>query len=333
MNVHIVIGGACLSAAALVCAQASPAHGSPSKFRGDVPGDLIRAIRAQPRLRYTGVYTVEFGQGPKSKRHVEYITKDGPRYRIEFPPNSPFAGQIVVEDPNVRLHYRPLRNVIVQQPPRHGEAWEKVANLATDQRFHINTEPGGVIAGMKTDQLVVSDKFGNVLQRLFIEPNSGLIMKRQILDQAGKPLGYFEFTQVDLNADIDPAAFTIPQGTAKIVTPLDTLERISRKFGFTVRLLPSTTGFQLESAGAKKFAGIQGIVQTYLNKRVRLWVYELKAPIDPVRLRQQARKNQHFYSWHSNGETVILIGNISDRILERIATMMNSGTSTPSSKL
>jgi len=303
------------------------------RYRGDVPILLIRAIRAQPFLRYTGTYTVEFRQGPTPSRHQEFITRDGQQYRIDFPNDSQFAGQVIVEDKTVRLHYHPIPNEIVQQPPRHGEAWEKVANLATDPKFRLSTSPGELIAGFKTEQLVVSDRFGNVLQRLFIEPGSGVIMKRQIFDLVGTPVGFFEFSQIDLSPKIDPASFVIKRKNATLITPFAQLQRISKRQGFQLRVLAAGSGFQLESVNPRKFAGVAGIVQTYVNGKIRLWIYELKAPVDPTRLRQQAGKNEHFFSFQNNGETVVLIGNIPERTLERFGTMMSPGTLQPSSKL
>lgn len=334
MKARVLFGTVCLAACLVAQGQVNrPVGGGLRKFRGDVPLMLVRAIQAQPTLRYTGTYTVEFKQGPTPLRHEEYITRDGGRYRIDFPSNSQFAGQVIVEDQNVRLHYRPNVNEIIQQPPRHGEAWEKVANIAVDPKFKLTTAPGTVIAGYKTDQLVVMDQSGNTIQRLFIEPGSGVIMKRQIFDAVGTPAGYFEFTSIDLDPKIDPAMFVIKRKNAKIITPFMQLQRLCTRRGFSVRFLPSGSGFQLEGVNPRNFAGTEGLVQTYLNGKLRIWIYQLKAPLDPERLRQQAGKNQQFFSFQSGGETVVLIGNIPEKNLERFAAMMTPGTQTPGSKL
>jgi len=331
MSIRVLIGGSCLALA--LAASAQNGGGGLRRFRGDVPVMLIRAIRAQPNLRFTGTYTVEFRQGGTMTRHQEIITRDGPRYRIDFPADSPFAGQIIIEDQTVRLHYHPKLNEIMQQPPRHGEAWEKVANLATDPKFRLSTAPGEVIAGNRTDQLIVADQTGNVVQRLFIEPGSGAVLKRQIFDK-GAPVGYFEFNQIDLSPRIDPTLFdTLKNKGATLITPLKQLETISKRRGFTYRYLAPASGFQLESSTFKKFADIDGLVQTYLNGKVRLWIYQLKAPVDPARLRQQAGKNMHFFAWQSSGETTVIMGNLPERDLERFVNMMTSGTPGPSSKL
>ena len=334
MKVKTAFGLTVLLSASMVLGQENGIGGfRPKRFRPEVPPILIRAIQAQPTLRYAGTYTVEFRQGPSSLRHEEYIIREGSSYRIEFPNDSQFAGQVIVEDQNERLHYHPNTNEIVQQPSRHGEAWEKVANLANNRKFKLEVTPGETIAGYKTDQIEVHDESGNLTQRLFIEPGSGLIMKRQIYDLVGTQAGFFEFTKVDLNPRIDSQAFVIRRKNARLITPTIQLQRICQKRGFALRILSPATGYRLESANRKMFAGVEGVVQTYLNGKIRLWVYQLKAPVDPDKLRQQAGKNLKFFSWQANGETIVMMGNVAEREMERFATMMTSGTSTPSAKL
>jgi hypothetical protein len=292
-----------------------------------VPPILRRAIRAQPTLRYTGTTTTEYAQGANSGRHQEYVIKDGPWYRIDFPNDSQFAGQVIVENNEVRLHYHPIANEIVQEPPRHGEAWQKVANLANNPKFVLSTASGDFIAGFRTEQLVVSDTSGNVLQRLFIEPGSGVILKRQLFDLVGMEKGSFEFSKIDLSPRIDPQAFVLKRKNAKVIIPRVQLERISKRRGFQLRFLPPASGFLLEGTVAKNFAGIEGLVETYLGGKVRLWIYVLKAPVDPDRLRKNAGKNLHVYSYESNGETIVLMGNVDERTLTRFGSMIGTGTS------
>ncbi len=288
---------------------------------------LLRAIKAQPSLRYTGTYTTEFKQGANRVRHQEIITRDGVWYRIDFPNDSQFAGQVIVENQTTRLHYYPITNEIMQQPPRHGEAWERVANLANNKKFVLRSAPGEMIAGYRTEQLEVSDIQGNLVQRLFIEPGSGVIMKRQLFDLVGTQIGFFEFSQIDMNAKVDASTFVIKRKNAKIVTPMLQLERIAKRRGFPFRYLPPSSGFLLEGSSFRNFAGVEGLVETYLNGKVRLWIYLLKAPIDPERLRNAGGKNLHVYSFEAGGETTVLMGNVDDPALIRFASMMTVGTS------
>jgi len=327
MRTRVAVGLALLSLALIAPAQGAGLRQRARNRLAEVPQLLVRAIQAQPTLRYTGTYTTEFRQGAKQIRHQEYITRDGAWYRIDFPNDSQFAGQVIIENNDVRLHYHPIPNEIMQQPPRHGEAWEKVANLAGNRRLRLTIDNGEVVAGLRTDQLVVADFDGNVTQRLFIEPGSGVIMKRLLFDKIGTQIGFFEFNQIDLNPHLDPSSFQIKRKNAKVITPKTQLERLSKRRGFMFWYLPPGSGFALEGANPRNFAGVEGLVQTYVNGTNRLWIYVLKSPVDSGRLRNGAGKNLHVHSFDSMGETIVLMGNVDDRTLSRFASMMTSGTS------
>ena len=328
MKTRAFVGIALLSLALASPAQVTGLRRPRQRLRvAEVPPLLSRAIQAQPTLRYTGTYTTEFRQGGNQIRHQEFITRDGSWYRIDFPNDSQFAGQVVIENSDVRLHYHPIQNEIMQQPPRHGEAWEKVANLGANRRLNLRVETGETVAGLRTDQLVVADKDGNVTQRLFIEPGSGVIMKRLLFDKVGTQIGFFEFSQIDLNPRIDPSVFQIKRKNAKLVTPKMQLERVSKRRGFMVWYLPPGSGYALEGAVPRNFAGVEGLVQTYVNGTDRLWIYVLKAPADSGRLRNGAGKNLHVHSFDSMGETIVLMGTVDDRTLSKFASMMMGGTS------
>ena len=325
---RIALGTVLLAVVIASPAQAQRPFRQRAKERlAGAPPLLMRAIRAQPTLRYTGTYTTEFRQGPNTVRHQEFITRDGIWYRIEFPNDSQFAGQVIVENKDVRLHYHPVTNEIMQQPPRHGEAWEKVANLANGRKFVLNTAPGETIAGMHTEQLEVADTDGNILQRLFIEPESGVILKRQLFDKVGTQIGFLEFSQINLAPSIDPSTFQIKRKNAKIITPRMQLERISKRRGFQVRFLPPLSGYALEGTNYRNFAGVDGLVETYVNGQDRLWIYVLKAPLDPERLRANAGKNLHVHSMDLTGESIVLMGTLDEKTLTRFGSMMSAGTS------
>ncbi len=322
------IGAIFLTAALASPIQAQGLFKQRAKRRlAGAPALLVRAIRAQPTLRYTGTYTTEFRQGSNTVRHQEFITRDGIWYRIEFPNDSQFAGQVIVENKDVRLHYHPVTNEIMQQPPRHGEAWEKVANLANNKKFVLTVAPGEMIAGLHTEQLEVSDFDGNIVQRLFIEPESGVILKRLLFDKVGTQIGFLEFNQINLSPVIDPSMFQIRRKNAKIVTPLIQLERIAKRRGFVVRYLPPLTGYSLEGSSYRNFAGVDGLVETYVNGQDRLWLYVLKAPLNPERLRANAGKNLHVHSIDLTGESIVLMGTLDEKTLTRFSSMLVAGTS------
>ncbi|MEJ5171275.1 MAG: hypothetical protein WHU10_09825, partial [Fimbriimonadales bacterium] len=104
---------ACLVVACSVWAQA---QGQPAEPL------LRRDLEAVRNARYAGERTVEFRRGLETKVHSELVFKDGPRYRIEYPPGSPLAGQVVIEDGRRRYVVRPGEDAIEEGPARGDDA-------------------------------------------------------------------------------------------------------------------------------------------------------------------------------------------------------------------
>src|SRR5438094_251063 len=82
----------------------------------DLPPLVRKSFMANRTSKYSGERTVEFKHGPDRASHVEYVLKDGIRTRIEFPDDSEYKGQIIVDDGQQRLHYYPDRNEIDAEP-------------------------------------------------------------------------------------------------------------------------------------------------------------------------------------------------------------------------
>src|ERR1700677_2274734 len=74
-------------------------------FAPTVPPLLVRAIKAQPFLRYTGSYTSELRTGATTVDKQEFIIRSGEWYRIDYPSDSKFAGHVIIENNLIRQHY------------------------------------------------------------------------------------------------------------------------------------------------------------------------------------------------------------------------------------
>jgi hypothetical protein len=148
-------------------------------FTGDVPWLLHRAIHSAKNAHYTGRRTIEFVHQGKSLHHDEIVFRDGDRTRVEFPEGSKFVGQIIVEDTGGRKHYFPDRNEVLVLPPRREESFDRLLRLvmrAKGKKVGLTVAAGDTVAGFQTRQVVVSDESGNVTQRIFIEPKSGVVL-------------------------------------------------------------------------------------------------------------------------------------------------------------
>jgi outer membrane lipoprotein-sorting protein len=296
----------------------------------NAPPILRKALLASPHLSYVGTRLVEFRHNGVAERHSEIITRRGDMVRIDFPDDSPQAGQVIVENREERRHYYPDKNEIQILPPRHEEALQRLGRIVGkgDRKFGLSSGGFLQVANIRTEQVVVSDKDGNVVQRIYIDPQTGLILKRAFFDEVGTSAGGFEFTRIEYSPHIDPSVFWIRRKGARIVTPAELLDRLARANGFTPVTLPWSSGFRLEGSNIRKIEGEPVLMQTYEGRQGRhLSLFQLKRSVSPDRLRKYAaRQGFQFVSWRTDGNTLVLMGSIPSADLLSIAGPMSGGT-------
>lgn len=295
-----------------------------------LPAALIQLIDKASTRRFSGIRTVEYRAGNKLERHEEIVLRSGGRARVEFPTNSPYSGQIIVEDEKERLHYFPDRNEIRVLPPRREEIMERIGNLAQVRAGNIAVSNSEPVAGVRTEPLIVMDKQGHVLQRLWIEPRSGALLKRQIFDRAGDQVGSFEYTQVDFSPRIDDKSFVIDRPGAKVITQLVLLRRLVTRLKMDLLAIPPSSGYRLEGSHSVNVDGKTIVVQNYLSGANRITLFQVQGVVDldPKKLSQQARGDFANTTWRIGDNTLVLIGAVDSATLSRLAASVGPGTGT-----
>ncbi len=293
-----------------------------------VPEILRKAIASSPHQRYFGHLVREFRHGAEVDKHEEIVFRDGQWTRIEFPEGSKFTGQVIVENHRDRRHYFPDRNVIEVMPARREEALGRLARLAKSgqKKLKISLGPGEVVAGFKTEQVVVSDNEGNVLQRIFIEPKTGTLLKRKLFDPVGAPVGSFEFTQFSPNGRIDPSLFTLGRKGAKVVTPDDKLQDLCTANGFVFAKLSESSGYRLEHCRINKVGGDEVLMQIYSSGPDKLSLFQSRSGVNASRMERFAKDEFHVFTWNREGKTYTLVGRVTDERLQDLARLVGPGT-------
>ena len=282
-----------------------------------LPPVVKRALTAAGTLRYTGRRIVTVLRDGQPDRHEEIVMRDGPRMRIEFPSEGAYAGQVIVEDPSERRHFLPESNEVRVLPTRREEGLQRLRALV--RTGGVTTSPGDRIAGLPTVEVFVRDAAGNPIQRLSIEPESGMVLRRRVYDATGVEVGGFVFTRIDLSPGaFDPAIFRIERKGVTTTTPLDALRRLARKSGYAAVSLPESTGFRLEGVRVARLPEGDVLVQTYLGTGGRLSLYQLRAAVSPDRLRRQGARRLNALSWAEGGATFVLLGPQDDATLARL---------------
>lgn len=281
-----------------------------------VPPALKLALGVFDRIRYSGTRVIQVKSGTNRQEHTEYVVTNGPETRIEFPVESPLHGQVIVENASERRQYFPARNEIQVGPPQRDQAVQRLATMVARRGVTVTEASGGAVAGMQTEVVSISDRKGNLLQKLWIEGKSGLILKRELYDKLGTLQASFEFTQANLNPIIHPSDFKLERKGVKVITPDDVLTRIIRKERFQDVRLPAGTPYKLEGARVQKIVDQRVLVQQYAGNGHRVTLYQLNASVDPSRLGKLAPNGVQVYSWNSGGASFVLVGDLPETELK-----------------
>jgi len=292
-----------------------------------LPAIFVKSIRVHRTSRYSGERTVMFKKGADRLTHDEYVLKDGRKTRIEFPDGSDYKGQIIVENEKQRMHYFPDRNEIEVEPRRDRDSNHFRFRPGDAERPKITAvvKSGGTIAGFATQLVIVSDSNGNAVQQNWIEPKSGVVLRRVLFDKVGTQTGSFEFTRINFTPRFEPGDFAIDRKGAAIITPDIQANRAAKKLGLsTVKLMPGT-GYQLENARIIHPDNREVLIRSYISDTGRFSLSQTKGQIDPARLQKLAKGRLSTYSWKQGGESFALIGNLTQDQLQQLARSFGDG--------
>jgi len=282
---------------------------------------LERIIQAASRLRYSGVRTVELKFGPDQVKHIEYVQKMGNRTRIEFPPEGSYRGQVIVETEVDRRHYFPDRNQVEVLPPHRDELIARLLKLMRKKGNgpRVAVLDGPTIAGIDTKLIEVDGPQNRPIQRLWIDPDTYLVVKREVYDRNGRTVAASEYTKVDYRHRFRGNEFHLEVPGAKVVTPRDKMADVIAKGGYQNVSLPPKDPFKLESCRIQQIGDVSALVQVYVNANGRLTLYQLRTSVDPKQLQRFGRGEVSAHSWQSGGSTFVLLGDLPEDKLREIA--------------
>lgn len=287
-----------------------------------LPPALRQALRKATTAKFSGTRTVEVMEGARRERYIEYVLRDGQRSRTWFPASSAFAGQVIVETPRERRHFYPGKNEIYVGPPRREEAMARLFNLARTAGVRFQTRDGGKVAERNAIEITISEGQGNPLQRIWIDREHGVILKRELFDRVGTRVGFFEFSEISFSPRIAPTDFQLDRRGARIVTPKDELVRLVRENKMTLVHLPEAEGYRLDWVRRLPNNRVAVLQQVYSKGDVNVSLFQAAAE---VTLPMANRKPEGFeaLTWNHQGQSFALLGNVSGDELRRLARLLN----------
>ncbi|MEI8282116.1 MAG: hypothetical protein WCG75_06915 [Armatimonadota bacterium] len=301
----------------------SSAQDSGKVRRPELPTELKESFERAKNIRFSGTRTVTVVRAGKIETHNEYVTKDGPNLRIEFATGSPYSGQIIIETNKERKHYFPDKNEIREYPSfskKQFEGFRSFGRGGKSGSMHFDTSTGGVIAGQKCTKFQLSDSSNNPVAQVYIEPRSGMTMKRVIFDQTGNIAGSYEFVTLTLDPKIQPGAFKIFRKGATVIRPSDDLRKVAKELGLPALALPKSSGYLLEGAYVRDVKGAKVLVQSYGSDDSRITVFMTKSTLNASDLRRSNRGELVSSLRTLNGVTIVLMG---DQTEDRLRTLSN----------
>jgi hypothetical protein len=291
-----------------------------------IPTIVKRALHKQPHWRFTGTRTVTFRRKAQPIEYTEYVTRDGWNLRIEYPSDSRYSGQIVVETETDRRHFDPKTNVIHITPPRREPLFEHIRGVWRGD-LRVTDQPGQRVAGLSTRLVKILDDKGNRLQELNIEPRSGVVLAYRWFDKVGTPLGSSTFTEINLHPAIDSALFVLRRKGTRITTPEDDLKKAVEKTDFLPLQLPNSTGLYLDSARVRNIAGQSVLMSQYIAPKGagRVFLFQLAAGVDPHALESNAPKHVQVVTAKIQGRWFVLVGPLAESKLREAISTLRSG--------
>jgi negative regulator of sigma E activity len=166
------------------------------------------------------------------------------------------------------------------------------------------------------------DRDGNTIQKIWIEPNSGVMLKRELNDRTGNPMGGFEFVKVNFKPKFDPRDFEINRKGAVVVTQADFARRTAQEHGFSSRLLQPSTGWKVEHSRLLRRPQEPVLAVGYVSSSGRLMIFQHKGQLDSRRLEEMARGEANIHVFTQGGETFVLVSDLPKTTLERLAATL-----------
>jgi outer membrane lipoprotein-sorting protein len=288
------------------------------------PDILNKVVAASKKLRYSGIRKVHMKFGPDVVQHTEYILKDGMKTRISFPDEGSFRGQIIVETENERRHYFPDRNQIEIMPPRREEYFMRIGRLGGGKSpVKYLVESGEEVAGQNSKRVSMISSSNRPFMKMWIDPNTGLVLKRVVYDREGNPQATSEFVKVDYRPSFKKSDFELNLRGAKVVTPRDRLQEMVQRGGFQSVAFSPKDPYKLESVRIQRIENVSALVQVYVKSDGRVSLYQVKAAIDPSRLKPRGRGTRYStYSWTRGEASFVLVGELPEAKLRELATKL-----------
>lgn len=180
-----------------VCLLAGAALPALAAGSGDAMQWLQRVVSAPQRLSYTGVFMYRNGNQTETSRITHLVDNGNELERLETLDGS--QREVFRRNDEVRCILSESRLMIVEQggARRFFPALIPASLGGLGESYDIRKGDVGRVAGLEAQSIVVEPKdklrYG---RRFWVDSQSGMLLKATLVDEAGKPLEVFAFTEL-----------------------------------------------------------------------------------------------------------------------------------------
>jgi hypothetical protein len=144
-------------------------------------------------------------------------------------------------------------------------------------------------------------------------------LKRELCDPAGKFKTGFEYRHIEFNPDTPRDAFTINWPGARVITPETRAKALGTRNGFVASGFRKVGEYSLESSRIVNLGARDVFEEVFAGTNGRVSLFHLKGNVNKARLQRFAGANFSVCTWKRNGETLALVGDISEQELQGMA--------------
>ncbi len=272
-----------------------------------------RIAKAAEEVTYVAVRRVTF-RGPEGNPRVfdERVMRSRGRVYLSYFDGSPYADQKIWELKGKRYVYSISTNEL-RVTEAHG-----LDETLKFLRNRPSISGGGRVANRNTVR--VSGSFGGDrgTQTLWIDTQKSVILKREISDSRGELISGYEVTEVTFDAKIANSKFLLPKN-AKIVTVYDDLRRLAKESDLEPYRL-NARGYKLQSVGKFQHRDMVILRQFYIKDSTKVSLFIFKGSNDRFANRGQVK----IYRWKIGDHTLVLVGEMDEKELEKLARSIKS---------
>lgn len=175
------------------------------------PGEALqwlqRVATAAQKLSYTGVFVYQSGNRSETSRITHLVDGSGDIERLEVLDGSP--REVVRQNDEVKCYLPDSRLLIVERrgSRRTFPALLPASLAGLTEHYAIRKGPAGRVAGFDSQSIVIEPRdeyrYGH---QLWVDAQSGLLLKAGLMDARGEPLETFAFTEVKIGVAVDREA-------------------------------------------------------------------------------------------------------------------------------